>query len=64
MKNRVVIIYSIVLLCVFVSCNLKKRDKIQKRYYETGELYMMRKDINEREYLHRIYYRNGQLQAE
>lgn len=25
---------------------------------------MMRQDINEREYFHRIYYRNGQLQAE
>jgi len=57
-------LFSLVLLFVFVACNQKKEEKIQTRYYETGELHITKEIISEHEHYNRVYYKNGQLQAE
>ena len=65
MKRKIFIAVSFVLFVFFISCNQKvKTEHVVVERYETGEVYITDKKINEREYEVRYYYRSGQILQE
>jgi len=66
MKNKISIVLYFVLLYLFISCNQKevKTEYVEVQHYETGEVHIAEKKINEREFEVRYYYRSGQILTE
>ena len=60
MKKKISIILSFVLSFLFVSCN----QKVEIKYYKTGEVHKKEKRINKHETEVRTYLKNGQLTQE
>jgi hypothetical protein len=73
MKNKKIIILTLVLSFVFISCNQKEKKQEQEQdyiiqyateYYPTGEVYKTEKKINEHESEVRFYFKNGHIVQE
>ncbi len=60
MKNRFFIVSFFALLILFISCN----QKTEVQYYNTGEVYKIKKSINEHESEVCFYFKNGQIEQE
>ena len=60
MKNKISIVLNFIFLILFISCN----QKVEIQYYDTGEIYVTKKRINEHETEARLYFKNAQIAQE
>ena len=62
MKNKIFITLGLISSFFFISCN--QNQKIETKYYDTGEVHRTAKRINEYESEVRYYFKNGQIELE